>query len=112
MSIQPIDLQTLFMRLSQVGKEQAAMREATHVAQTVQGSEIAKRSEEQTKTVNVSRDIEEGPDAIKEEEQRGGRRGTQGGEEKSTDEGRPEKDEKKRNVFQDPQLGTKIDLSG
>lgn len=114
MSIQPIDLQTLFMRLSQVGKEQAAIREAAHVAQTVQGSEIAKRSEEQAKTVNQSRDIEEGPDAIKDDEnrgggQRGGQRGGKRGEEESD---KAKAEAKKRNVFQDPELGTKIDLSG
>jgi hypothetical protein len=110
MSIQPIDLQTLFMRLSQVGKEQAAMREAAHVAQTVQGSEIAKRSEEQAKTVNETRELEEGPDAIKEEEQRSGR-GREESEE-NRERKQAQKDKKKKHVFQDPQLGTKIDLSG
>ena len=34
MPIQPIDMQTLFMRLNQVGKEQAVEREAAHLAQT------------------------------------------------------------------------------
>lgn len=107
MSIQPIDLQTLFMRLSQVGKEQAAMREAAHVAQEVQGSEIAKRSEELARTVSETRELEEGPDAVKDDEKKGSH--GSGGEKGETSEG---KEQEKKNVFHDPDLGNKIDLSG
>ena len=109
MSIQPLDLQTLFMQLSQVGKEQAALKEAAHVAQSVQGSEIAKKSEEQNRIVNETRELEDGPDAIKEEEQSGGQRGGDGSEK---EQAAAHKERQKRNVFQDPELGTKIDLSG
>lgn len=107
MSIQPIDLQTLFMRLSQVGKEQAAMREATHVAQTVQGSEIAKRSEETARTVNEAKELEDGLDAVKDEEQRSDR---QAGGEK--EDAQSKEEHAKPKVFSDPALGNKIDLSG
>jgi hypothetical protein len=107
MSIQPIDLQTLFMRLSQVGKEQAAMKDAAHVAQTVQGSEIAKRSEEQARAVNETRELEEGPAVIKDDERQGENRGGGEGEEPTE-----KKERVKKNVFQDPALGNKIDLSG
>lgn len=110
MSVQPIDLQTLFMRLSQVGKEQAALNEATHVAQSVKGAEIAKRSEELARTVNENKDLENGPDAIKEDEQRGGRRN--GEQNKEPGQLAEKKEQQQRNIFQDPELGTKIDLSG
>ena len=107
MSIQPIDLQTLFMRLGQVGKEQALMREATHVAQTVQGSEIARQSEETARTVNETRELEEGLEALKNKEQGAGRHA--GAEkEESQENGEAEK----RDVFSDPALGNKVDLSG
>ncbi|MBN1686372.1 MAG: hypothetical protein JW852_06930 [Spirochaetales bacterium] len=107
MSIQPIDLQTLFMRLGQVGKEQAAMREAAHVAQTAQGSEIARQSEEVARTVNETKELEDGPDAVKDEKQ--GTAGEPGGEH---EESKGKKETGKKNVFQDPALGNKIDLSG
>ena len=110
MSIQPIDLQTLFMRLNQVGKEQAVMKEASHLAQSAQGSEIARKSEAQAKTVNETRDLEEGPDGVKEEEQRGGRPAGENSDEQS--QAAEEKERQQRNTFQDPELGTKIDLSG
>ncbi len=107
MSIQPIDLQTLFMRLSQVGKEQAVMREAEHVAQAAQGSEIVKHSDESARTVNETKDVEDGPDAIKDEEQKSEKRS---GGEKGEPHDKAEKERK--NVFSDPALGNKIDLSG
>jgi hypothetical protein len=106
--IQPIDLQTLFMRLNQVGKEQAAQKEAAHVAQETKGSEIAKRSQDQTHSVNQTKDLEEGPNAVKDEEQKKE-------EPESGTEDQPDQDDKKtakKRVYQDPALGTKIDISG
>ena len=109
MSIQPIDLQTLFMRLNQVGKDQAVQREAVHVTQTLQGSEIARRSEEQAHTVNESRDLEYGPNAVKDDEQKN--KGESKGEEQkqSPDE---QLEEEEKNIFKDPDLGNKIDITG
>ncbi len=107
MSITPIDLQTLFMRLSQMGKEQAAMKDAAHVAQTVRGSEIAKRSEDLTRTVNETKELEEGPTGVKDDERQGERTG--GGEKEEPSD---KKERVKKDVFEDPALGNKIDLSG
>ncbi len=105
MSIQPIDLQTLFMRLGQIGKEQAAMRDAAHVAQAVQGSEIARHSEEAARAVNETKELEDGLEAVKDEKQGSGKRS--GGEQEEAGHEEPQKD-----VFSDPALGNKIDLSG
>ena len=107
MSIQPIDLQTLFMRLGQVGKEQAAMREASLAAQAAQGSEIVKHSEELARTVNETKELEDGPDAVKEDEQKSEKQS--GG---SKDETHDKEENEKKDVFSDPALGNKIDLSG
>ena len=107
-SIQPIDLQTLFMRLNQVGKEQAVQKEAAHVAQEAQGSEIAKRSEAQAHSVNETKELEDGLEAVKDDEQKGA--GAEGGSEEQTE--KEELKVEKRKFFQDPELGTKIDISG
>ncbi|MAG13892.1 MAG: hypothetical protein CMN78_04790 [Spirochaetales bacterium] len=121
MPIQPIDLQTLFMRLNQVGKEQAAQREAAHVAQTQQGSEIARRAEEQAHTVNETRDLEYGPEAVEDEEQKSKRESKRGGERGGQREGQGEESKEqpaeqshgtKKEIFKDPDLGTKIDIIG
>ena len=107
MSIQPIDLQTLFMRLNQVGKEQAVQKEAAHLAQTIQGSEIAKRAEEQARVVNQAKELEDGLTAIDEEEQKNKH---QDEEEKKREQEAQEMQRKK--FFRDPDLGNKIDISG
>ena len=107
MSIQPIDLQTLFMRLEQVGKEQAVMREAAHLAQTAHGSEIARQSEEAARTVKETKELEDGPDAVEDEKQGSGKEA--GGE---NEESHGKKSSKQKDVFRDPALGNKIDLSG
>ena len=108
MPIQPIDLQTLFARLSQVGKDQSVQKQASQLAQSVQGSEIAKKSEEDTKTVNESKRLDKGPEEIHDnpDESSAEQPGKGSEKEKTKDEqhGRP--------VFDDPDLGNKIDISG
>ena len=107
MPIQPIDVQTLFMRLSQIGKEQSLQRESAHLAQATQGKEIVREAEEQSKTVNESRDVEDGPEAIKDDQQQP--REQSSGERKDTRSG---EDEEEQNVFRDPDLGNSVDISG
>ena len=52
MSIQPIDLQTLLLRLNQVGQEQSAERHSIAQSQAVTGSEIAEKSQEQERRLD------------------------------------------------------------
>lgn len=105
MSIHPIDVQTLFMRLSLVGKEQAVQREAAHLAQALQGSELARETEEHSKTVNGTRELEDGLESVNEDEEslqqhaRGDREESQGSE------------SEQKEVFRDPDIGNTIDIS-
>ena len=111
MPIQPVDLQTLFMRLGQVGKEQAVAKEAAHLAQTAQGSELEKESEKRARTVNETRELEDGPEAVKEKEQKQEQKGellSEDGEEAN----KQTEIKKKKKFFKDPDLGNKIDISG
>ena len=107
MAIQPIDLQTLLMRLGQVGKEEAAQRQAAVQSQVVTGSEIARRSAEQERAVNQSQTLEDGPEQVGDEES--GRQGSGSEEQK---EGEGEGYREKDNVFRDPDLGQNIDITG
>lgn len=107
MAIQPIDLQTLLMRLGQVGKEQAAYRQAAAQSQAVTGSEIAQRSEELQRTVTEANTLEDGPEQVNDEEnseQGSGEKGHGGKEE--------EESRKDGKLFQDPDLGQNVDISG
>ena len=107
MPIQPIDVQTLFMRLSQIGKEQSLQRESAHLAQTTQGKEMVREAEEQSKTVNESRDVEDGPEAIKDEQQQNREQSSGERNDRHTSS-----DDEDQNVFRDPDLGNSVDISG
>ncbi|MCA1753231.1 MAG: hypothetical protein LC641_00750 [Spirochaeta sp.] len=67
MSIQPIDLQTLFSHLGNVGKTQSAEAQALAQQQAVAGREIARRSAEQESSVNEASTVEEGPEKSNED---------------------------------------------
>lgn len=110
MPIQPIDLQTLFMRMSQIGKEQALAKEAAHLAQEAQGSELARRAEEQAHTVNETRDLEQGPDSVKEDEENA--TGKPSEEEERRRKRRKSDGAEDEDLFKDPDLGNNVDISG
>jgi hypothetical protein len=112
MSLQPIDLQTLFVRLSQIGKEQANRKESAVLEQETRGKEMARQSKLQDETVNQTSEAQN--EAKVKERQEGGSGGApreRGGEEDQKRERRGE-EKKKRNVFEDPALGKNIDISG
>ncbi len=107
MSIQPIDLQTLLLRLNQVGQEQSAERHAIAQSQAVTGSEIAEKSQEQERRLDQASTIEEGPEKVKDQE---GRSREQLAEEREREsEG---EQEEQSEIFRDPDLGQNVDISG
>lgn len=105
MSIQPIDLQTLFSQLNQVGKEQALIKGQETLQQTIQGKELEKQTEQNDHSVNNTKDTDEGPADIREDEQ------NQQQEENRKKQER-EKEKKKVEYFKDPDLGNNVDISG
>lgn len=108
MALQPIDLQTLFVRLSTVGREQSAMKQAVAQSQVVAGEEIAQRSQDLGHTVQETDEVSEGPETVSDEQ---GGTGRHAGEKEKR--GRHEEDESRSDeVFRDPDLGHFIDLSG
>ena len=108
MSIKPIDLQTLFMHMNQVGKEQAQQKEGLHLQQLAMGSELVKETEQRDKSVNQTESTSDGPEEIHEEDEqsRGGRK-----RQKKEDEETREKLQSKK-YFSDPALGNNVDISG
>ena len=107
MAIQPIDLQTLFVRLSQVGREQSAIKQSIVQGQAVAGGEIAQRSREADGAVPQSREVNDGPVEVNDQSQR------QGADEHpsdTTDHRRSEGGDP--SAFTDPELGQNIDVTG
>ena len=105
----PIDLQTMFSQMSQVGKEQAVQKEMPPQHQAVQADQLVRKSEHDDKAVNQAREPGEGPEKVREDGSRGRRR--RGARPKTTapeGESPPERPE----VFADPALGHHVDLTG
>lgn len=105
MPIEPIDLQVLFSRMLDVGKEQAVQNELVNVAQSVQASELVRKTQEQSSSVNETKETDE----VRPVGEGEGRSATGEGE-----EGRKRKSKKqdRRASFQDPELGKNIDIIG
>jgi hypothetical protein len=108
MPLLPIDLQTMFGQMSHVGKEQAVQNENAPHYQSAQAAEIVKRTEEADSAVNQSRELGEGPEKLKGQSRRKGKRGS--GEQE------PERKENQadtgKEVLSDPDLGHNVDVVG
>ena len=108
MPLLPIDLQTMFAHMNQVGREQAIQKQVSPEAQSLQASNIVKRTEEKDNSVNETNEIGEGPEQVKEEEER--ESGKQQAEERKDSRSGTEKTD--REIFRDPSLGQHIDITG
>jgi hypothetical protein len=106
MPVQPIDLQTVLLRLSQIGKDQAAQQNAAANTQAALGDHMARESQEMSRTVHETRSLEDGVDSVNDEEEGAGRE-EQGGQKK-----RKRGDGESDNVWKDPALGQNVDISG
>jgi len=109
MALLPIDLQTLFSQSQQVGKEQAAQKDAPPAAQSAQGAQLVQKAEVRDHAVNETQNQEQGAEKVKDRS----RRGAQRREPRERREGKaaparpPAPD-----VVTDPDLGRNIDVSG
>jgi hypothetical protein len=113
MPLLPIDLQTMFSQMSQIGREQAVQKEVPPQYQAVQAEEIVKKTAHDDKAVNQAREPGEGPEKVREEGPRRKRRKGRGT--KAPPGERVERGESPRErpeVFEDPALGHHVDLVG
>lgn len=106
MSIQPIDLQVLFARLNQIGREQVAHRNMMIQAQAVAANEIAERSEEEGRRVSDVNTEAEGPEKVSDEGERSATSQEEREEEQSAEQ------DASKEVLRDPDLGQNVDISG
>ena len=109
MPIRPIDLQTMLMQLNQVGREQAVEKEGAALQSAMKGAADQKRLDESKESVHRAEDAEGGPRPIADSAGKPPQ-GEEAGKEAATEgkEGREAKEE----IIKDPDLGTKIDLTG
>lgn len=107
MPIKPIDLQTLFMQLNKVSRDQAAAKEGAVLQQSIQGALQVKKREDEAKAVQRP-EADEGSGKIRDRESEGASEGEAEG--KKSKEGEEESGEPE--VFKDPDLGRHVDISG
>lgn len=106
MSITPLDLQTLFVRLNEVGKEQNHLKEAVASQQAAGAKQIKENELRQDNSVNKAEEDQE-TQKLKDEEKKEQHRESTPGREQENETGSPEK-----KVFKDPDMGSHIDISG
>jgi hypothetical protein len=103
----PIDLQTLFTQANQVGREQAAQKDALPQAQSLQGSQMAQKTEQRDNAVNETADQQEGPEQVKDRNRRGAERRRR----KAAQKDAQAEPAVQKTVVSDPALGRNVDIS-
>jgi hypothetical protein len=106
MPLLPIDLQILFSQTYQVGKEQAAQKDMIPNAQAAQGSQLAHQVDARDNKVNETTRQEDGPEQVKMRNRR-----ERQGKRKREGEEKEKKLPEKKDVFRDPALGSRIDIT-
>ena len=107
MPIKPIDLQTLFMQMNQVSKEQAAAKDGVVLQQSIQAAVLQKKREEEVRSVQKPQ-ADENPEKIGDRESRSAR----GEEQKSRKRSEDTQESEEPEIVKDPDLGKRIDIQG
>jgi len=109
MPIRPIDLQTLLMKLGQVGREQAIAKEGPLLQSSIQNAASLRRQAESKEALRAPEEAKDGMLPIQE-------RAGKGQAERRRDEGSREDQETveppAEEFVHDPDLGANVDLSG
>lgn len=108
MPILPIDLQTVFVQTTNVGREQALQRDAGPLQQSAQGQTMVQTTYQNDRSVNETRDSRDGEGV---ENRREGGRGREERERKAAEKAALE-EKAREEVFRDPALGKHIDVVG
>ena len=81
MSIKPLDLQTLFLKMAHVGKEQATLQKSVENQQSREASHLIKEENDRDRSVNKAQEDKDA-DKIKDEEGNSSGRSCSGTKEK------------------------------
>ena len=74
MPILPIDLQTIFAQINNVGRAQAVQKDVPPHHQALQGSEIVRETDQQDHSVNQAHNIGDGLEKVNEDSEQQRRR--------------------------------------
>lgn len=111
MSIRPIDIQTLLMQMSQVGKDKAIEKDGALLQAAIKGAEEQKRRDESKEAVRRPDEAETEARPVRERKEGGAKNlpeRSKNGED-AVSEGR---EGEEGEIVRDPNLGNKLDISG
>ncbi len=112
MPIQPIDLQVLFSRLDNIGREAVGPQQAAAQGQEVAGAQLAEQSRAQARRVTDAEELPDGSEEVKEDESGEEQESSAKRRRRSTGESDEAEDRSTETEIRDPALGRTIDLSG
>ena len=112
MPILPIDLQTVFAQMNNVGKEQAVQKEISPQHQALQASEMVKETDQHDRSVNQAHDVGDGLERIREESEQQRRRREREEKEKEKEKEKKDEQKRRRSFLLDPDLGRHVDIIG
>ncbi len=108
MSIKPLDLQTLFLKMANVGKEQASIQKSVENQQAREANQLVKKENDRDHSVNKAEEDKDS-EKIKDKESNQPKKQRNSSENKKDEKS---EDSEKVNYFTDPERGHKIDISG
>ena len=105
MSIKPLDLQTMFVRLNEVSKEQSHTQQAAALQQNLEARKLVEKELQQNSSVNQLQEDKEAAKVDEQEEKKHKEEKRQAGSKEN-------KEEPRKEVVKDPEMGNHIDISG
>jgi len=113
MSVNPLELQTLFSQINRVGKQQALTKENDVLKQEILNSDIHKQGIKDSEEIPETKNLDEEFSKIKDEENSKREKKKKKNGEQSDDTDEESQDENQsQNVITDPKIGRKIDILG
>lgn len=107
MSIRPIDIQTLLMQLSQVGRDQSVEKEGAALQAAIKSAEEQKKQGEEKEAIRRPDDQATTTEAVKDRQGKSQERHSQASESEAKGEEKASEE-----IVKDPSLGKHIDLTG
>ena len=106
MSIRPLDLQTLFVKMANVGKDQALIQKSVENQQNREAHHLIKAENERNSAVNKVEE-DKALDSVKDEDKEKEQSENSSSRDKDGNEG-----DDKPKYFTDPKRGHNLDISG
>lgn len=106
MSVQPVDLQALFVRLADVGREQQAVQQSALQSQASAASNLQEQAELQRSGVQQTEETEDAKATDEDSGNAGSNTNARGRNQPHDQDAQP------KPVFTDPALGNNIDIQG